>query len=758
MLTTRSVDITGVEPLDPVKATLHGVVRSLRLEAPELSCRLIDVASPYTDEELAAEIVVDAAEPVVALRGPTRWERIERPYRGAAGSVPPLRRGGVYVLTGGLGGLGLAVAREMAATGLAPHLVLVGRRGLDPAPPVPAGLGAVDPAAARVRAALTDLARLGATVRVEACDIADRRSTRRLFETIRAHLGPVHGVVHLAGVPGDGMLLGRDRAEAEAVLRPKVAGTLVLAELLGEHPPVDFMVSFSSRAALGGLVGGADYAAANAFLDAQSRLMARTGLPALTVNWPAWHTVGMAADPLPTAETVEDRSWSIEVSLDNWPILDEHRIGTRPVMPGTGHLDLIVRAFGAVIGGGQIVLSDVVLERPLAVPQSRRVTVTFRPKDADWSFTLTSATRDGTGVMRHVTGSAGVLTTEPAVATEKLADVRQRLVKPAEENPDAVSLVTFGPRWDNIVRMTTDPDSRGELLVEAALPAPFHADLAGHRLHPALLDSATAEATHFGSGALQPFCYRRLEVYANLPAVIFSHLRERPASRGLVVADIDIYAVDGRLLVRIDGFTMRRVAGPPALEAAQPAEVPQLDEGLTGATPAAPSGIDPVAGARLFLLLLGQRHPYQVAVRPHRAGRPVPIAGEARWTDAAVRAPIIAAPAGPDPTGTAVPPAPAPQAVTVHASSSGTADADPAVTGVEGTVKERLVALWTDVLGVSAIADGDDFFSLGGNSLSAVELMSRIKEAFGVRLGVVAMFDQPTLGGFARALAAEGVS
>ncbi|MEV0232193.1 SDR family oxidoreductase [Nonomuraea sp. NPDC050786] len=724
VLTSGSVDVTGAEPIDPMKATLHGAIRTLSRESPELSCRLIDIAAPFTDEDLASEIASGSADTVVALRGPSRWERVELPYQPPMPTAHMLRRRGVYLLTGGLGGIGLAVAREMAATGLSPHLVLAGRRGLPPEG---------DAEADATRAAIADCERLGATVQVEACDIADLRAARRLFDTIRARHGQVNGIVHLAGVAGSGMLLVRRREDADAVLRPKVAGSLVLAEVLREHPPVDFFVVTSSRAALGGLVGSGDYAAGNAFADALCRLLGRAGVPALSINWPAWHTVGMAArSPLPVAGTV----WTTEVSQDSL-VVDEHRIGKRAVMPGTGFLDLVLRGFRAVAAPDEsaaVALSGVTFERPMVVTCPRRVTVAFQPEGDGWAFTVHSAeVPDGLSV-QHVRGSVAVLGRPIRQSPERLAALRRRLRVPAPEEANTAGLVTFGPRWDNVVRVAVDPEQDGERLVELALAEPFHDDIADFPVHPALLDNATAAATAFDpSGSYLPFCYHRCEIFRSFPNMVVSHVRHRAAPLGVIRADIDIYDTDGELLARLEGFTMRRVIA---------------DEfkggGEFGAAPI-PDGIAPVTGARLLLSLLGGRHAHHIAVRPHEAGHPVAIPD----TPTAPPPPTPPPPTPPQPT----PPLPTPPQLPVAMADeprheAGAAGAD--------TVLKRLAVLWTAVLGVSSPADDDDFFEQGGNSLSAVELMSRVKSEFGIQLSVITMFDHPTLSAFADALVAEG--
>jgi phthiocerol/phenolphthiocerol synthesis type-I polyketide synthase E len=714
VLTSRSADITGTEPLDPVKATLHGAVRSLAREIPDIPCRLIDVGAATDIPALAAEVMAGGADPVVALRGIARWIPAERPYEPGVAGSPVIRQGGVYVLTGGLGGLGLAVAKALAATGMRPRLVLLSRSAVSRAD--------------RAAAQLAELDRLGAVVDVVTCDLTNRRDLRRAIDTVRARHGEIHGVLHLAGVPGDGMLLRRARQDSDAVLAPKLAGSTALAEVLAGRQRLDFYVAFSSRAAVGGLVGGADYAAANAFLDAHTRTVSSLATKALSINWPAWHSVGMAAQPEQHIRGA--RHWETTVAVQSEPVLDEHRLGSVPVLPGTGHLDMVVRAYREVFGSAApLRLRDVVFLRVLAAEAPRVARVEFRPDGADWAFTVSSVSADGSGSRaEHATGTVGESAVQPTGVTA-LATLRTRLSGSAPPRPPAPGdprLFTIGPRWDTVRRISaaaaTDDEVRhaDERLVDLVLPSQFHGDLLTHPLHPALLDCATAEARVDGRDDPHlPFGYESVEIHQDLPAQIVSHIRRRPGGAGLIVADVDIFAPDGTLVVRIVGYTMRRVESAGAI----------TETARTGTT-APRDGIDPVVGARLLLTLLGsERHPHQLAVRPYLDGKPI----------SPQHVPAVV-----------VPERPIPEPVRAVAATPVAQEAP--ASGTEA-LRSRLGVLWRSVLGVQTVGDLDDFFELGGNSLAAVELMSGIRDEFGVRLSLVTMFDHPTFGALANALA-----
>jgi nucleoside-diphosphate-sugar epimerase/acyl carrier protein len=181
-----------------------------------------------------------------------------------------------YLITGGLGSLGLVVAQWLVERG-ARHLVLVGRRG---------------PGAA-AQAALAEWERLGVQVRVRQADVAQAEEVQALLESLGAQ-PPLRGIIHAAGVLDDGVLRQQTWERFARVLAPKALGAWHLHRAT-EGRGLDFFVLFSSVAAVLGSAGQGNYAAANAYLDGLAWYRRRRGLPALSLNWGPWGEVGMAA-------------------------------------------------------------------------------------------------------------------------------------------------------------------------------------------------------------------------------------------------------------------------------------------------------------------------------------------------------------------------------------------------------------------------------------------------------------------------------
>lgn len=306
VITNGLQDVSGEEVLQPEKATVLGPCRVIGQEYAQLHGRSIDILWPSRNEGAAAMLVeallAEATTPVtdtvVAYRGRYRWVQSLEPVQ-LPNTAPPanLREGGVYLITGGLGGIGLALA-EYLAQRVRAHLVLTSRSALPPRESWRAWLAAhdvQDRVSRRIRQVMA-LEEMGASVLVLKADVTDLAEMRAVVQQTRARFSGLHGVVHAAGIAGAGVMQRKTPEQAAAVLDPKVRGTLVLdAALAGSA--LDFFVLCSSTTALHGILGQSDYTGANAFLDAFAHQRHAGGESrCVAINWDAWQEVGMAVD------------------------------------------------------------------------------------------------------------------------------------------------------------------------------------------------------------------------------------------------------------------------------------------------------------------------------------------------------------------------------------------------------------------------------------------------------------------------------
>ncbi|MDT4986579.1 MAG: polyketide synthase PksL, partial [Micromonosporaceae bacterium] len=274
----------------PTHAAVGGLARGVRREQPKLAVKTVALAVIAAEDPAAqcrtllAEAV--AADDIEVRRGPAGrqvlgFHRVQAPATGE----PLARDGGVYLITGGAGGLGRIVARHLAATASV-GLALLGR-------------SAYGDAQAEV---VGELQALGARVIYLSADVSDLTEVTRAVERVTTQLGPITGVIHSAGVVEDGLLINKHPDSFHRVIAPKIIGTACLDRALA-GADLDYFVLFSSTTSVLGTVGTADYTAANRYLDSFAAHRARQPVRGerrnrmVAVNWPLWRDGGMRINP-----------------------------------------------------------------------------------------------------------------------------------------------------------------------------------------------------------------------------------------------------------------------------------------------------------------------------------------------------------------------------------------------------------------------------------------------------------------------------
>ncbi|MEH2072613.1 MAG: SDR family NAD(P)-dependent oxidoreductase [Nostoc sp.] len=299
--------VTGIEVIFPEKATLLGPIKVISQEYSNINCRSIDVILPPTGswqeekllDRLLAELTVDDSQKLIAYRGSNRWVQSFEPVRFEQAKIqkPQLREKGVYLITGGLGGIGLVLAEYLARTVQA-KLLLVGRTALPKKDEWEKWLSThdeTDSTSNKIRK-VQELEDLGAEVLVISADVSNIQQMRSAIAVAQQQFGQLNGVIHAAGVPGGGVIGRKTQAEAESILAPKVKGTIVIDAIVKDIQ-LDFLILTSSKTSILGGFGQADYCAANAFLDAFAHYNAsKHNRFTISINWDNWQEVGMAVN------------------------------------------------------------------------------------------------------------------------------------------------------------------------------------------------------------------------------------------------------------------------------------------------------------------------------------------------------------------------------------------------------------------------------------------------------------------------------
>lgn len=709
----------------PERAVLLGPARVTPAELPGIACRAIDLDLAghmgQTALHLMAELRSAPQNATIAWRQGERLMEVVEPYD--LNTLPPrprLEQGGVYLITGGLGGLGLTVAEHLAREYKA-RLILVGRTTLPPEQEWPSLLqDERQPEAVKERIrALKQVRALAGGLLVARAEVTSLAEMRDTITLARRQFGKIDGVFHAAGILEDGPLMLKSAETAARVLDPKVRGTLVLHEALADIR-LSCFVLFSSISSILPPAGQVDYAAANAFLDA---FAVKHKERVVAINWGAWRDVGMAvraASPHPWLEkrlqqTPRETLFGSRLSIAKQWLVAEHRFRTgHALVPGTGYLEMAAGAFATTFRG-PLEFEDVLFLAPLTVEDSENKEVRVRLSreehngSANGGFRFSVLARNGQWV-EHSTGRIAPCATRPGSREERAALLercRDRVIVFDEQHRTKQErYFDFGPRWRCLRRLHI---GRREGLAELELDSNFAGDSTAFRLHPALLDLATGCALYLTDGyehsddLYLPFSYKRLCSYRPLPARIFSHIRARQENlAGGEIESFDITLLDesDEILAEIEGFAMRRIDQPSMASEKHPAlEVPNPGELLESA---GQSGIAPVEGVRaLTRILSAATAPAVVAV-----AQPLDLANT-RQPVAPLRKATVAAP----------------------------------LEGIEAT----LLSWWRELLGVEQIGPDDDFFALGGHSLIGVRLFAKIRKAYQADLELAVLFEARTV-------------
>jgi thioesterase domain-containing protein/NAD(P)-dependent dehydrogenase (short-subunit alcohol dehydrogenase family)/aryl carrier-like protein len=750
----------------PEKATLTGPVKVIPQEMPNVQCQLIDVGLPSAVVQangeksstadafvtlLLAEIQAEAADDITAYRDGIRWQQTFAPAKVAPAGETVAKADGVYLITGGLGGIGLTMAENLARQA-AVKLVLTSRSGLPPRAEWADWQQQYGPSH-RKSLAMQKIAAIeasGSEIMVAAADITNQDEMTAVIHDMVQRYGRVNGVIHAAGVLDDGLIPLKSYGDTERVLNPKAKGALILDELLKDQP-LDFFVLFSSTSSIAGLPGQIDYAAANAFLNAFAQAKQGGSTRAVAVDWGMWQEVGMAAraargeadedpdgQPMPhplldwlVVDTPDETEYITDYAVERFWLLDQHRIKNgSALIPGTGYLEIAKAAIDKGSPNGTTEISDLMFMMPLEVAETerKRVRVQLQKDGPGHSFTVASRLNGGQGEwVEHVRGMVQYSAVEPGPAQmieaiKERCNGRQVSYGLMEQNTRQEQLfVDFGPRWKTLRQIWF---GEGEALAYLEMPEQFRDDMKTFQLHPALMDLATSFALPLLDGYddseafFVPFTYQQVRVYKPLPAKVYSHARlmtDGSRQTEMPVFDVCIMDETGQPVIEVAGFMQKRVAHETMLKSQQDGskrtnEGSLLDLALT-------EGILPDEGAEAFNRLLAGTTLSQVVVSSldlqgliDHSGQNV-TGGDEDGAGLKLERPSLQS------------------------------DYEAPRNNVESALAE----MWQDLLGVKEVGIHDDFFELGGHSLIAVRLFAKIKKMYHVDLSLATLFEAPTI-------------
>lgn len=752
-VTNGAARVAGEALPNPEKSVIRGPLGVLPREVPGVSGASIDVElTEGLADRLFEELLADPSEGTIAYRGAKRFTQVAKPH---ALSQEPVkwRMGETYMITGGLGGIGATVAREMLAEGA--NVVLQSRSALPDREnwdKIKAFRAASDPLARRVRL-VEDLEKLPGQLMIVAADVCNLDDMQRAVREVDARFGKINGVVHAAGVINDGPMLAKSSVDVADVMAPKLHGTLVLDQLFADGD-LNWLVLFSSTSTVTTPAGQVDYVAANEFLNAYSAARKGDKTQVMSVNWGVWADVGMAVDSLgqEVALKPQDRIisapvlqrlrvlpgneivFSAELSAENCLMLDQHRTWDgAAILPGTGYLELISEAMQALDETRAYEVRDLLFLRPFHVEdgQSRKLRISLKETDAGYEFEILGSHQDG--FVLHAEGRISMV----ALSMPEDLDVKGLSARftSVEDAPVGQTLVTrqeahlnFGPHWKTLVSQSF---SGSEGLACLSLQNALASEAKDMSLHPGLLDIGTGWAMDLIEGYQAdslwvPMSYGALRHFATLPADIISHvtLTSGSVAEGTASFDVTLADLDGRVCVEVDGLTIKQLPVGGSLGSTPPVSAKDIRRDQEDA----PQTLSPGE----------QRLADNIA-----EGIPAEQGGEALRRALATGLPRVvvssldlhglmdqAAAEGDEPEDTAGFERP---------------DLDADFVAPETDVQRTLAGFWSELLGIERIGIHDSFFDLGGHSLIAVRLFAMVKKAYRVSFPISVLFEAPTI-------------
>lgn len=291
----NQVDGTEKE-IKPENSPVFGLCKVIPKENINIRCRCIDIDESFNSQNLIVELESEFDNGIYAYRNGKRYiEELDETLNIEENCKDvQLSTEGVYIITGGLGGLGLEVAKYL--TSKAPiNVALINRKGFPLKSEWEDILKGNDTILCEKVVSLRDIEANGSKVECIGVNIANYLQLEEVVNELRVRYGSIKGIIHAAGVAGKGFIINKDESKFSEVLSPKIEGTWNLYEAT-KQDNLEFFVMFSSGISVFGPAGQGDYSAANSYLDSMAYYLRSKNIKAMAINWAAWKEVGMAKD------------------------------------------------------------------------------------------------------------------------------------------------------------------------------------------------------------------------------------------------------------------------------------------------------------------------------------------------------------------------------------------------------------------------------------------------------------------------------
>ncbi|MCL9779888.1 acyltransferase domain-containing protein [Vibrio sp. S4M6] len=769
LVTSNIFSVAGEAVHSPERALLIGPARVFYHEYPDIQCHLVDIDWPFSSAgnreqwtvakaagHLIEECRIATDSQLIAYRGGSRWEEDYQAV-GISQQDPGLpvdfKDEATYLITGGLGGLGMLVAGHISDMCNA-TLILTYRSALPPREEWQEWIAShtVDDPMSVKLVSLLNLEQKGNTIELVQVDVCD-------FEAMSDALQPfpvIDGIFHTAGVAGGGIIPFKTEQDCAKVLEPKVLGCMNLDAITKTNPP-EFMVLFSSISAIVGDEARIDYVSANAFLDAFAcyRNQNRAGRT-VSINWGKWGDVGMAVqwdkeqDEKKKAKEDASEEYGLltllsqhgteevyRVNLDvrtDW-VLNEHRLADQPTMVGTTILSMIDTLISNVNVYQGVEIRNLLMISPVIYQNgwSRELQLVVKKEGMGYRFSVRSRGVAEIDWQEHAVGnleqpSSVAENADPIAPENTLNEIRTRcreklpIFHVGQDYPNTITgevFLSLSERWSSPKHVW---QGDGEWLIQKDLDPKFLRDAIDYPYHPAVIDSMSIRCIALISlDNFLPINYGKVTYYSPLCADCFVHVKLRQpyhAGDNTIVLDLTFLSPQSEPLLVIENYSFLKIGEDNQVESAtdqrsrESVSVDMSDKDILFY-----EGLDALKRQLAHLEF------EQLVVVTSDLGQLIyeSIPEREEEQQELIQEDVDQGHSRPELSVEYIAP--------------------------ENEVEQEIVSIWQSVLGISGIGIDDNFVELGGNSLLAVQIVSKVSAKFEVDIRVDLFYqDQTTRG------------
>ncbi len=759
-------DVIGSGIAKPEKTLVVGPTKVLYKEHLGISTQLINITSvksnlvPKLATQIIKEVNAETDENIISYSGLHRWTQTFEQIKIPNDPSKLIKDNGVYIITGGSGGIGRVLSELIAKRVKGATIVWTGRKEFPDRNDWTKLLEDKNTDAV-LKDKITTIQKveeLGSKVAYYSVGVLDFDKMKQTFDDVEEKYGAINGVVHSAGVAGGGVVASIENEKITPVINPKVQGTLIIKELLKDRD-VDFIHLYSSITAILGETGRVDYISANSFMDACANAPGWLHKSAVvsSINWGQWGLIGMAADwrlgtkkkkNQPQHKTIghspenhpiavsfshkneNESCYKVNLNADkNW-IFTEHLLTSIPTMVGTSYVDTLMKWKEEEGISGTLSLRNTEFLSPLMMLKGMQKDLYLfcdKKSNGDYAFVFKSIAEGSEATTKEGWQDhfSGELTFKENAKPEKVNTAKLLEEMPNYDDARHVLVLTDGnnkptlqysKRWD-----CKDKTHIGEneWITKLSLHDEFKDDFSHFFLHPSMLDVATS--AHFAymqlTSSYLPFSYGEVNLYAPFEQELYAYTKVSSADpiENQLAFDFYIVNAEGDTIAEILNYSFTKLADLSNDSSSKKEEELVAD--------ALEDDILPEEGEQVIDTMLSTDIS-QVIVYTMDLQRDI---------DDSTRSVLIQK--RKDKISN----------VKKVEDIDDRPDIDEAYVAPENEIEINIAMIWTAILGINKIGSNDSFNNLGGNSLLAIQVVSGINDEFEVAITTDEFVNNPTI-------------